>query len=71
MVIRRFVSIREYPKKMRSDAGSQPVSAGKELRDIVKKMELGNDSAVWKGIWDAVGITKLADTPWDTNAVKH
>lgn len=38
-VMCRFVSKREYPQKMISDAGLQPVAAGKELGTIVHSWE--------------------------------
>ena len=65
MVLRRFVSIRGYPRKMISDAGTQLVAAGKELRDVVHSWD-------WDGIhefgktsgmdWET---TKSADAPWE------
>ncbi|XP_071145105.1 uncharacterized protein [Mytilus edulis] len=36
MFLRRFTSFRGYPKKIRSDLGSQLVSASKELKEVVK-----------------------------------
>jgi hypothetical protein len=36
MVLRRFVSMRGYPKKIRSDAGSQLVAASKELNTMAQ-----------------------------------
>ena len=42
IVLRRFVSIRGYPRKMISDAGTQLVATGKELRTIVHSWEWNN-----------------------------
>ncbi|CAC5386479.1 unnamed protein product [Mytilus coruscus] len=36
MVLRRFTSVRGYPKKIRSDLGSQLVSASKELKEVIQ-----------------------------------
>ena len=39
MVLRRFVSIRGYPKHMFSDCGSQLASANKELKSIIEGVD--------------------------------
>ena len=39
LVLRRFVSIHGYPRKLYSDPGTQLVSADKELRNIVKETD--------------------------------
>lgn len=54
MVLRRFVSKRGYPQKMISDAGLQPVAAGKEKGTIVhswewKTMRNFGEKGVWIG----------------------
>ena len=39
IVLRRFVSIRGYPKRMFSDCGSQLASANKELKSIIEGVD--------------------------------
>ncbi|CAG2217799.1 unnamed protein product [Mytilus edulis] len=39
MTLRRFVTVRGYPRKMISDSGSQLVAAGKELQQVVHKWD--------------------------------
>ena len=39
LVLRRFVSIRGYPKKIHSDKGSQLVAVSKELKNIIKQFD--------------------------------
>ncbi|KAK3105008.1 hypothetical protein FSP39_015108 [Pinctada imbricata] len=65
MVLRRFVSIHGYPRKLRSDVGTQLVSASKELKEMNKNWD-------WKRI-EAHGVhsgmdwefNKSADAPWE------
>jgi hypothetical protein len=65
MVLRRFVSMRGYPKKIRSDAGSQLVAASKELNTMAQSWNwdaikmFGKDNGME---WE---ITKSADAPWE------
>lgn len=42
MVLRRFVSVRGYPRKMISDVGIQIVAARNELRAIIHSWEWDN-----------------------------
>ena len=63
LVLRRFVSLRGYPSKIYSDPGSQLVAASKELKNIVKGLnveeitQFGNDKGLeWK--------FSPADGPW-------
>lgn len=52
MVLRRFVSKRGYPQEMISDAGLQPVAAGKELGTIVHSWEWNTMRNFGKrGLW--------------------
>ena len=65
MVLRRFVSIRGYPQRIRSDPGTQLVASGRELKQMAKDWD-------WKMIkvfgmeqgmeWE---VTKSADAPWE------
>ena len=41
LVLKRFVSIRGYPRKIFSDRGSQLIAASKELRDMFAKLDWG------------------------------
>ena len=52
-VMRRFVSIHGYPKKIRSDAGSQLVATSKEIKEFGR-----NHGMHWE-------FTKSADAPWE------
>ena len=68
-VLRRFVSIRGYPSKMISDAGSQLVSASKELRDVFNTFN--NDVLLQFGAqngmeWEFVP----ADAPWQNGVTE-
>lgn len=54
MVLRRFVSKRGYQQEMISDAGLQPVAAGKELGTIVHSWEwntMSNFGKRGEGVW--------------------
>ena len=65
MVQRRFVSLKGYPKRMRSDLGSQLVCADKELKQIIKLFDwrkIGK-SGIDSGMeWE---VSKSADAPWE------
>ena len=39
IVLRRFMSLRGYPSKLRSDTGSQLVAANKELKAVIKGID--------------------------------
>ena len=65
LVLRRFVSLRGYPRKMRSDPGTQLVATGKELKQMIKgwnwqeiKSFGGSQGMEWE-------INKSADAPWE------
>ena len=61
---RRFVCIRGYPATVHSDNGTQLVSANKELRNIVKGLDLNRikELGASKGIqWS---FNKSSDSPW-------
>ena len=65
LVLRRFVSVRGYPKTMKSDSGSQLVAASKELGNIRNNWDWDKVTAF--GIkqcmqWE---MTKLSDAPWE------
>ena len=65
IVQRRFVSLKGYPKRMRSDLGSQLVCADKEMKQIIKQLD-------WRKI-DKSGLdygmewefSKSVDAPWE------
>ena len=64
LVVRRFFSIRECPKTIKSDFGSQLVSAGKNLTEYINNIdinELTKFGSKMGFIWDTV---KSADAPW-------
>ena len=42
MVFKRFASIREYPRKVYSDRGSQLIAASKELKTLFKQLNWDN-----------------------------
>ena len=65
MVLRRFVSLRGYPRKMISDAGTQLVAAGKELKAIVHSWEWDNIKKFGKQEGMDWETTKSADAPWE------
>ena len=48
LVLRRFVSIHGYPRKLFSDPGTQLVSADKELRKLIKEFE---ELKLWDNKW--------------------
>ena len=63
LVLRRFVSLRGYPSKIYSDLGSQLVAAAKELKNIIKGLNVEDISqfGIDKGLeWKF----SPADGPW-------
>ena len=63
--LRRFISVRGYPRTMYSDSGSQLVSANKELQNMTKKwnmLRIKNFGADEGMVWS---FTKSADAPWE------
>ena len=63
IVLRRFMSLRGYPSKLRSDTGSQLVAANKELKAVIK--EIGKNKLKEFGAengfdWDF----SSPDAPW-------
>ncbi|XP_061184388.1 uncharacterized protein LOC133192391 [Saccostrea echinata] len=65
MVLRRFVSIRGYPRKMISDTGSQLVATGKELRTIMHSWDWSEIKNFGKQEGMDWETTKSADVPWE------
>ena len=69
MVLRRFVSLRGYPKKLFSDNGTQLVAANEELQRVTKGwnwQEL-NGSGICEGLdWSFT----LADAPWQNGVTE-
>ena len=65
MVQRRFVSLKGYPKRMRSDLGSQLVCADKEMKQIIKQLDwrkIGKSGLDYGMEWE---FSKSADAPWE------
>ena len=65
IVQRRFFAIRGYPRRMRSDLGSQLICASKEMKEILRKFDWRRISQVGsdKGLeWE---FSKSADAPWE------
>ena len=65
LVQRRFVSIHGYPKKMRSDLGSQLQCADKEMKEFMQRLDwrkIGNSGKEWGMEWE---FNKSADAPWE------
>ena len=50
LVLRRFVSIHGYPRKLFSDPGTQLVSADKELREFIKESEELENFGITSGL---------------------
>ncbi|XP_062600981.1 uncharacterized protein LOC134262620 [Saccostrea cucullata] len=65
MVLRRFVSIRGYPRKMISDAGTQLIAAGKELQKVVHTWDWEDIKNFGKARGMDWQTTKSADAPWE------
>ena len=64
MVVRRFFSIRGCPKTIKSDFGSQLVSAGKDLKEYINNIDINELTKFGSKIgfnWDTI---KSADAPW-------
>ncbi|CAC5386337.1 unnamed protein product [Mytilus coruscus] len=65
MVLRRFTSVRGYPKKIRSDLGSQLVSASKELKEVIQNWHWDTIKMFGNGNDMEWEFTKAADAPWE------
>ncbi|CAG2242061.1 unnamed protein product [Mytilus edulis] len=65
MTLRRFVTVRGYPRKMISDSGSQLVAAGKELQQVVHKWDWEPIKSFGKCKGMDWVTTKSADAPWE------
>ena len=48
IVLRRFMSLRGYPSKLRSDTGSQLVATNKELKAVIKGIDKNKQK---KRVW--------------------
>ena len=67
--LRRFTSIRGWPKEFRSDNGSQLVAASKELRDTIAALdhdEIHRVCLVGGSSWEFTA----ADAPWHNGATE-
>ncbi|XP_071136608.1 uncharacterized protein [Mytilus edulis] len=65
MTLRRFVTVRGYPRKRISDSGSQLVAAGKELQQVVHKWDWEPIKSFGKCKGMDWVTTKSADAPWE------
>ncbi|CAC5379460.1 unnamed protein product [Mytilus coruscus] len=63
--LRRFTSVRGYPKKIRSDLGSQLVSASKELKEVIQNWHWDTIKMFGNGNGMEWEFTKAADAPWE------
>lgn len=68
MTLRRFVSIRGFPKRMHSDGGSQLVSANKELRTMTKNWNMTQIAEISCNFGMSWTFNKSADAPWEMDA---
>ena len=65
LVLRRFISIRGNPRKVRSDPGSQLIAAGKEIRQIMEDWNWDKIHTISRNErieWD---VNKSANAPWE------
>ncbi|XP_063446979.1 uncharacterized protein LOC134726470 [Mytilus trossulus] len=65
IALRRFVSIRGYPRMMISDAGTQLVAAGKELKQVVHTWDWDDIKTFGTSKGMQWNIIKSADAPWE------
>jgi hypothetical protein len=65
LTLRRFASIRGYPRKMRSDAGTQLIGASKEISDINVNMEWDKIRSLGENCGMEWKIGKSANAPWE------
>ena len=65
MEFRRFVTIRGYPKSMFSDAGTQLVSARKELKTVFENWNWDQISSFGHPQGMSWEFSKAADAPWE------
>ena len=65
MTLRRFVSIRGFPKRMHSDGGTQLVAANKELRTMTKNWNMTQIAEFGNGFGMSWTFNKSADAPWE------
>ena len=71
-MLRRFVAVHGYPKKIYSDPGSQLVSASKELKKLGVQMMM-NESEELKQFGVAQGLEwnfSTADAPWQNGTAE-
>ena len=68
-VLRRFVSLRGYPKEMYSDGGSQLLAASKELRQVMDGWD--PDSLHEFGITEGMSWKfSMANAPWQNGVTE-
>ncbi|XP_064120900.1 uncharacterized protein LOC135225560 [Macrobrachium nipponense] len=65
MTLRRFVSIRGFPKRMHSDGGTQVVAANKELRTMARNWNMTQISEFGSVFGMSWTFNKSADAPWE------
>ena len=63
MTLRRFVSIRGFPKRMHSDGGTQLVAANKELRTMTKNWNMTQIAEFGNSFGMSWTFNKSADAP--------
>ena len=63
--LRRFISLRGFPKTIYSDYGSQMVLADKNLKDLIKDLDHHKLTSFGKNEGLNWSFTKSADAPWE------
>ena len=63
--LRRFITIRGFPKTMYSDHGSQLVLADKNLKDLIKDWDCNKLTTFGNNEGMEWSFTKSADAPWE------
>ena len=70
LTLRRFVTIRGYPRKMRSDAGTQLIGASKEISDINVNIDWDKIRSFGENCGMEWEFCESANAPRKTVAVK-
>ena len=65
VTLRRFVSIRGFPKRMHSDGGTQLVAANKELRTMTRSWNMKQIIEFGSSFGMNWTFNKSADAPWE------
>ena len=64
-MLRRFISIRGFPKTIYSDCGSQMVMADKNLKDLITDWDCNKLTTFGSNEGIEWSFTKSADAPWE------